>query len=67
MKIGAETETWLEIAFVLLALGMAGMTAVLIFGSFSGASRKARGEGETRPYPGEIPPGRHRIHSVAIR
>ncbi len=67
MKIEPDYELALEIGFVLLTAGMLGGLAVLIFGGFRGAGRRRRGEAEAAPGPSEIPPGRHRVHSVAVR
>ncbi len=67
MKIEPEFELLLEAGFVLLAAGMLGGLAILLFGGYRGAGRRRRGEIEPIPHPSVIPAGRHRVNSVAVR
>lgn len=67
MKVEPEFERLLEVGFVLLAAGMLGGLAVILFGGYRGAGRRRRGEAEPAPHPFVIPAGRHRVHSVAVR
>jgi len=57
--ISADRESWAEVGFVALGLGVLGGLLALLFGRLSGDARRGARHAEGAPAPGSVPDHRH--------